>query len=171
MTDGYDVRMPSAPAIDPRRRPPSLLAVPGYVIHKVAQHGQRVLHEALAEHELALPHFAVLSALHDLGPVAQHALAAHLHIHASHLVRYLDETERRGLVGRERDPDDRRRQRVAITTAGEALIAKLTPAVERAEQDLLKALSPTERETLTTLLDRVLADHDRLEPEDRAVGC
>jgi DNA-binding MarR family transcriptional regulator len=163
--------MPPAAASDPRRRPASLLGVPGYVIHKVAQHGQRVLHEALAEHQLALPHFAVLSALHDVGPVAQHALAAHLHIQASHLVRYLDETERRGLVGRERDPDDRRRQRVAITAAGEALLTQLAPAVEHAEQDLLKALSPDERATLTALLDRVLADHDQRSPEDRAADC
>ena len=141
------------------------LAIPGYVVDKVAGHGQRVLAAAVAEHDLALPHFAVLTALADLGPLAQHALAAHLHIHASHLVRYLDETERRGLVARERDPDDRRRLRVAITAAGEALLLELAPAVPRAEQDLLRALSPTERATLTTLLDRVLDDHDRRVPE------
>jgi DNA-binding MarR family transcriptional regulator len=148
-----------------------MLAVPSYVIHKVAQHGQRVLADALAPHQLALPHFAVLNALRDLGPLAQHELADHLHIHASHLVRHLDETERRELVRRERDPGDRRRLRVAITPAGDALIAELAPAVDRAEQATLRALSPAERETLTALMARVLAEHDQLTPKARAVSC
>jgi DNA-binding MarR family transcriptional regulator len=146
---------------DPARRPPSLLAIPGYVIDRLGQHGQRVLLAPVAAHGLALPQFAVLRALRDLGSLAQHELAGHLHIQASHLVRYLDEVQRRGLVARERDPGDRRRQRVAITPAGEALLARLEPAVRAAEDELLAALSPAERTVLSELLRRVLEDNDR----------
>lgn len=66
-------------------------------------------------HDLRLPHFALLTGLAEFGPLAQHDLADRLGLNRSHLVGYLDEVERRGLVARERDPEDRRRQRVALT--------------------------------------------------------
>jgi len=141
-------------------RPPTLLALPSYLAAHVARIGRRVLVEALAEHDLRLPHFAVLAGLSDLGPLAQHDLADRLGINRSHLVGYLDEIARRGLVGRERDSEDRRRQRVTLTEEGRVLVRRLQDIAQRSQEEFLHMLSPSERETLIALMRRVVTADD-----------
>jgi DNA-binding MarR family transcriptional regulator len=141
-------------------RPPSLLALPSYLAGNVARIGHRLLVEALAEHELRLAHFAVLAALSDFGSLAQHELADRLDINRSHLVGYVDHLEQRRLVRRERDPDDRRRQRVALTPTGHELLRDLRPVAERSQEQFLDVLSRAERRTLIALLHRVLHVND-----------
>lgn len=141
-------------------RPPSLLALPSYLAGNVARIGHRLLLEALAEHELRLAHFAVLAALSDFGPLAQHELADRLDVNRSHLVGYVDHIEQRGLVRRDRDPDDRRRQRVALTPAGRALLRVLQTVAVRSQAEFLEALSESEREALLAMLRRVLRAND-----------
>jgi DNA-binding MarR family transcriptional regulator len=141
-------------------RPPSLLALPSFLAGNVARIGHRLLLQALAEHDLRLPHAAVFAALSDFGPLAQYELADRLDIRPSHLVRYVDVLEQRGLVGRERDREDRRRQIVALTRSGRLLWRRLQPLAERSQAQLLDVLSEAERETLLTLLARVLKAHD-----------
>ncbi len=141
-------------------RPPTLLALPSYLASHLAQIGRRVLADALAERGLRLPHFAVLTGLADFGPLAQHDLADRLGLNRSHLVGYLDEVESRGLVGRERDPGDRRRQRVTLTADGRALAAELLTTAQRSQRDFLGVLSADERETLVELMRRVVNADD-----------
>jgi DNA-binding MarR family transcriptional regulator len=90
----------------------------------------------------------------------QHELAHRLGLNRSHLVGYLDEIEQRGLVERVRDPEDRRRQRVAITASGRTVFRRLKGAATRSERLALDVLSETERETLTALLRRVVVADD-----------
>lgn len=141
-------------------RPPSLLALPSYLAGNVARIGHRLLLEALAEHDLRLAHFAVLAALSDFGALAQHELADRLDINRSHLVGYVDHIEQRGLVRRDRDPEDRRRQRVALTAAGGGLLRDLRAMAKRSQADFLGVLSASERETLLALLRKVLEASD-----------
>lgn len=140
----------------PAERPPTLLALPSYLASHVAHLGRRHLVDALAGHGLGLPHFAVLTALADFGPLAQHELADRLGFNRSHLVGYLDEVERRDLVARRRDPADRRRQHVTLTDAGAALAARLQEVAQRSQEDFLAPLSEPERRTLVELLRRLL---------------
>jgi DNA-binding MarR family transcriptional regulator len=154
--------------LDDEIRPPTLLGLPSYLAGAVARVGHRLLVEALAQHDLRLPHFAVLTALSDFGPLAQHELADRLAINRSHLVGYLDDIERRGLVRRERDPADRRRQRVALTPSGRAQLRRLHEVALRSQAEFLQVLSESERRTLLALLRRVVdaADKKRVQGED-----
>jgi DNA-binding MarR family transcriptional regulator len=153
--------------MDDEIRPPTLLGLPSYLAGAAARVGHRLLVEALATHDLRLPHFAVLTALSDFGPLPQHELADRLAINRSHLVGYLDDIEQRGLVQRERDPQDRRRQHVALTPAGRTRLRRLHDVALRSQAEFLRALTEHERQTLITLLRRVLNadDRTRLEPE------
>jgi DNA-binding MarR family transcriptional regulator len=153
--------------MDNELRPPTLLGLPSYLAGAAARVGHRLLVEALATHELRLPHFAVLTALSDFGPLPQHELADRLAINRSHLVGYLDDIEQRGLVQRERDPQDRRRQYVALTPSGRAQLRRLHDVALRSQAEFLQALTEHEQQTLITLLRRVLNANDktRLEPE------
>jgi DNA-binding MarR family transcriptional regulator len=152
---------------DGARRPPTLLTFPSYLVSHVANIGPRQLVEALAERNLRPPHFAVLTALSDFGPLAQHELADCLGLNGSHLVGYLDDVEQHGLVRRVRDPKDRRRQRVALTPAGRTLQRRFQAVAQRSQAEYFKVLSELERETLIALLRRVLVadDEARLRPD------
>jgi hypothetical protein len=68
-------------------RPPSLLALPSFLAENVARIGHRRLLGALAEHDLRLPHAAILAAFSDFGPLAQYEFADRLDIERSHLNR------------------------------------------------------------------------------------
>jgi DNA-binding MarR family transcriptional regulator len=145
---------------DSELRPPTLLALPSYLAGHVAHIGHRKLANALAEHDLRLPHFAVLTGLSDFGPLAQHDLADRLGLQRPHLVGYIDQIQRHGLAHRERDPDDRRRQRIALTPAGTRLVRHLTKVATASQDGLLVGLSEAERDTLTDLLRRVVTADD-----------
>ncbi len=145
---------------DRATRPPTLLVLPSYLAGHVSRIGHRRLAAALGEHGLRLPHFAVLAALADYGPLAQHRLADSLGLNRSHLVGYLDDIEKRGYVQRERDPDDRRRQRVALTPPGLDLLDRLREIARRSQDEYLHVLSEDERRTLVDLLRRVVVADD-----------
>jgi len=141
-------------------RPPSLLAQPAYLASQVSRYGRREFERALSEHGLRLIHHGVLTALDDLGPLAQQQLADSLDHDKSHLVRHIDHLESHGLVTRVPDPTDRRRNQVAITDAGRTLLRGLRTAERRSQQGFLDVLSPVEQRTLESLLRRVLAAND-----------
>lgn len=141
-------------------RPPSLLAQPSYLASQVSKYGRRHLEAALSERGLQLGHEAVLSALDDFGPLSQQQLADSLDLDKSHLVGRIDELGRRDLVARTQDPTDRRRNKVILTPAGQTLVDQLRPIAAKSQQGFLDTLSATEQETLTALLQRVLAAND-----------
>lgn len=101
-------------------------------------------------------HFAVLSYLAEHGGVAQHQLADVFCIDANNLVILLNELESLGYAHRERDPRDRRRHIVALTSAGRAAFKRAEKARETIEDQLLGGLDPEERETLRQLLAKAL---------------
>lgn len=143
------------------RRPPTLLGLSSYLAGHVSRIGHRGLVEALSSHGLRLPHFAVLSALNDFGPLAQHDLSDHLGLNRSHLVGYLDDLEQAGFVSRTRDPADRRRQLVVLQPSGIDLFARLAGLAEESEAAELSMLTASDRRTLARLLKTIVIAHDR----------
>lgn len=141
-------------------RPPSLVALPSYLASQVSKFGRRHLESALGEHGLALGHHAVITALADFGPQSQQQLANSLDLDKSHLVGRIDHLEERGLVERTKDPVDRRRHQVTLTSEGSALAGGLRQIAQQSQQHFLTALSEPERQTLMTLLRRVLDAND-----------
>lgn len=102
--------------------------------------------------------FAVLHQLSDGVALSQRALGRSLRIHPSNLVAILDRLHADGMVTREADPDDRRRQLVNLSASGRELLAEAEVAVVVVEADLFEPLSATERRRLRGLLTR-LAEH------------
>jgi DNA-binding MarR family transcriptional regulator len=145
---------------EPPYRPPSLLELPSYVAGQVSRIGRRYLAEELARHDLLLVHHAILCALSDFGPLSQQQVANALDLDKSHLVARIDQLEERGLARRERDPSDRRRHRVRLTSAGRRLQRELQPVALRSQQRLLDALPKPEQDSLLSQLQRVLEVHD-----------
>lgn len=106
---------------------------------------------------LRLRQFVTLTYLRDHGCAPQQGMCEMLSMDANNLVLLLNELEQAGYVSRTRDPSDRRRHLVEITTAGRRALEKAERAQETIEEELLAELSPQERETLHELLARALA--------------
>ncbi|MDQ7041061.1 MAG: MarR family transcriptional regulator [Rhodothermus sp.] len=76
------------------------------------------------------------------------------------VTRLLNRLERAGLVTRTRSSHDRRVVEVGITEKGLALLARMQPVVDEAQERLMRRLSPEELRLLSDLLDRLRADEE-----------
>lgn len=130
----------------------------GLLLMRLARAANRSLACSLEALGLRSQQFGILHRLARYGPASQSELAAGLRLHASNLVRLLDELEHAGLARRERDPHDRRRQVVAITSSGKRLLSRAADAAEQTERELLAPLDPAERRQLQGLLGRLAAN-------------
>ncbi|MDD3180293.1 MAG: MarR family transcriptional regulator [Opitutaceae bacterium] len=88
--------------------------------------------------------FAVLEALHHLGPLCQGELAEKLLKSGGNLTLVVSNLERAGWVRRERDPSDHRFVTVRLTDQGQALISEIFPRIAAAITREMSALSSTE---------------------------
>jgi MarR family 2-MHQ and catechol resistance regulon transcriptional repressor len=100
---------------------------------------------------LTVSQFGALEALLHLGPLQQSELARKLLKTSGNITMVVDHLERRGLVLRRREADDRRCIRVHLTGAGRALIGKAFPRVKAAIVAELSVLTATEQEDLRRL--------------------
>ena len=118
--------------------------------------GRRSAEEALAPSGLRPRHLVALRMLSEHGPASQQGLADVLSLDPSNVVGLLNELEERSLITRRRDPADRRRHIVELSPAGDDALEAAQRRLARLEDELLAALSPTERETLHALLSRAV---------------
>ena len=104
-------------------------------------------------------------------PLATSAVAERLIEQTPGVTRLLDRLETQGWVARARCPDDRRLVHCRVTPEGLALLERLDPAVDAADDAALGALGPRDLAALTALLARVRQDtgHERPD-EDRPDG-
>jgi DNA-binding MarR family transcriptional regulator len=97
-------------------------------------------------------HLHALGLMSERGPFSQQSLGEILSLDPSNVVGLLNELEERELITRRRDPADRRRHIVAISTAGEQALTAAYVRLGLVEDDLLAGLSAEERAILHDLL-------------------
>jgi DNA-binding MarR family transcriptional regulator len=97
----------------------------------------------------------VLSAVRDLAPVAQADLGRGVRLDPKDLVGVLNDLQAAGLVVREPDPKDRRKNAVSLTGEGARLLKRCERAARAANDELLAPLSAAERDQFTGLLIRI----------------
>jgi DNA-binding MarR family transcriptional regulator len=107
---------------------------------------------------------AALATIARHGPLTPSELATRERVQRPTATRLLARLEAPGLVERTADPVDRRSSLVAVTPAGEALLAEVRTRKDAYLARRLRALSPEERATLrhaTEILERLLEDEKR----------
>jgi DNA-binding MarR family transcriptional regulator len=135
------------------------------VAFQLVRLGQLASHEfvdRLAPLGLRPRHCALLELLRE-HPMAQLDLAHQLGVAPSVVVDLVDELEELSAVQRARDTTDRRRQYVALTAHGRALVRKAANAARALDADLLRDLDSTQCEHLRAGLHDVTEAHTKTE--------
>lgn len=101
--------------------------------------------------DLSVSQFGVLEVLLHLGPLCQNELGAKLLKSSGNMTMVIDNLEKRSLVQRQRNSDDRRMITVSLTPAGRELIERIFPRQVAAITREMSVLTPEEQDTLGRL--------------------
>ncbi|WP_405514929.1 MarR family winged helix-turn-helix transcriptional regulator [Streptomyces canus] len=134
---------------------PAIRSLPSWLLGRAAARGRALVAEALAAEGMKMWHHVVLSALRDLGPVAQADLGRGVRLDPKDLVGILNDLQSAGLVLREPDPADRRKNAVSLTDEGARLLKRCEKVAREANDELMAPLSAAERTQFMSLLIRI----------------
>jgi len=132
----------------------------GYLLTRL---GQAFKEQAIARAEQAgfeLYDYTLLAIMDEGTRATQAAIADAMMLDPSRLVALLDSLEERGMVVRQRDPQDRRRHVVSITEPGRVELARLRAILGELEDEFFAPLDAAGRATLHPILVALATQND-----------
>jgi DNA-binding MarR family transcriptional regulator len=125
--------------------------------------------ELFAAHELSAQQYNTLRLLRSVRPATMpvSALGAKLISRAPDMTRLLDKLEERGLIHRERRPDNRRVVEVGITPAGVKLLDALAGPVRECHRKQLGHLTDKALRSLIADLEAAAGPHELKDETER----
>lgn len=136
---------------------PKYLPSLGRLLNFAAQGSSSLSGRKLDPHGMSLAHWVILSALWRQDGLTVGELVQYYRSKDVVLTRTLDRMVERGFVQRELDPSDRRVIRIRLTRKGKDL-SHLLAFYQEINDLLLKGFSTQERDTLYSLLERVIVN-------------
>jgi len=108
-------------------------------------------HCLLPESGLTISQFGVLEALLHLGPLCQKEIAGKILKSTGNITQVIDNLEKRNLVTRKQNPDDRRYYAIHLTEEGRRFIAAVFPVHAKRIAAAMSCLSLEEQQQLGKL--------------------
>jgi DNA-binding MarR family transcriptional regulator len=143
-----------------QRLPAELVASTSFLLKRLGFAAKDRTMAAYEETGLHPYHYGVMLVLDEGSRETQGSIAAALGYDRGQLVGLLDELEEQGLVERKRDPNDRRRHIVRLTSEGKKALRRLRALAKQLEDDFLTPLSDDDRQALHSLLLRLAEVHE-----------
>jgi DNA-binding MarR family transcriptional regulator len=146
---------------------PPLAARIAYLLGQIGRSQGLRLTERLAPLGLRPKHFALLNIVAAEEGSSQQKLGERLSLEPSGIVPTIDELEAQGLLERRRDPEDRRRYALYLTTEGHGKLTEARMAATARATELLTPLDEHELVVLEDMLTRIATGED---PTIRPLG-
>jgi MarR family transcriptional regulator, lower aerobic nicotinate degradation pathway regulator len=132
---------------------------PSFALIRLAALARQHCVDVLVSACLSQHQHAILCCLDEFGPSVQKDVATRLGLDAGDIVAFVDGLQAAGLLTRERDPRDRRRQILSITDEGRRVLLRVEEMFDAAEPGALAALTARQRSDLHRMATQVLAAH------------
>ena len=132
----------------------------GYLLKHAQFRMSELTAKALTPYGIDGRELGVLLVLAGREPASQQQAAQRLGIDRTTMVALLDTLEGKGLVSRHPHADDRRRNVVELTEAGQDALRRATDASDDAEREFLAPLSPQAARQLRDSLQTIVAHRD-----------
>jgi MarR family transcriptional regulator, lower aerobic nicotinate degradation pathway regulator len=135
-----------------KSRPLDLDTLPGHSIRRLQQIAVAVFLQETDGHAVTPVQYAALQTVADQPGIDQRTLAGAIAFDTSTIAGVIDRLEARGLLVRSVSADDKRVRRLMLTAAGDALLATVAPAMQRAQERMLAPLRKAERAEFMRML-------------------
>lgn len=132
------------------------LQMPGHFIRRAQQVSSAYFAEELADSELTSVQMVALVAIADNPGIDATRLSEIIDFDRATIGGVVDRLQRKGLIQRGVNVQDKRSKTMQATPAGKALLKVSLPRVEQVQERLLAPLSPAERETFLRLIKAVI---------------
>lgn len=137
---------------------PALKEYFGYILKKSAFRFKHKQEEALKSYGLIPPHMAILKILMITPTINQITLGDELGVDKATMVKLLDKLEKKKLVRRVVDPNDRRGKLIEISASGQKKLVEMGAIMEGVTEDFLKPLNKAERKFLHEMLLKLISN-------------
>lgn len=128
----------------------------GYLVRYGYRAFARAISVELQPFEISSGQWSVLRVLWEVQGLSQVELAERMRVEKASLTGVLDAMEKRGLISRTRNTEDRRKVNIHLTSRGQALKDKLLPYRTKINKKATRGMSVAEVDTLRALLVRVI---------------
>jgi DNA-binding MarR family transcriptional regulator len=127
----------------------------GYNLRRAEVRMRGLVADALGQDDIRAVEYSILSLLAANRGATQKQLGDALAVKRPNLVTLVDRLEQRGLVARAVVASDRRSQALALTEAGEALLARLDSRLDALESAYFADWNERDTAALRALLERI----------------
>ena len=125
-----------------------------------------LLDQVAAPQQISLNGVRVMLGLGALGEAASHELAELIAMHPMNISRATAELRREGRVEERRDPANRRRKPLHLTSTGWRSYERLIPQIRSVAEQLFARVTHEEQKLLARLIDKIIGE---METTDHAV--
>jgi DNA-binding MarR family transcriptional regulator len=126
----------------------------GYRLRRAQGAMHRDYMAAVSGLDLTQKQTATLWLIHSNGGVSQVSVAAALGMDRATMMSVIDRLQDRALVIRKRSTEDRRRQELYLTPAGQSILRKVKARIARHEERFKALFTPSELEALLAALQK-----------------
>ncbi|MEY9940129.1 MarR family winged helix-turn-helix transcriptional regulator [Streptacidiphilus sp. MAP5-3] len=145
-------------SLQPSQSTPPMHTPTGLQLGQAARVVSRAFDDALERAGGSLPVWLILLNLKIRRPGTQRELAQAVGLREATLTHHLNALDKRGLISRHRDPDNRRIHVVSLTEEGEAAFLRMREVATAFDERLNDGLTDLERGLLADLLRRLTAN-------------
>ncbi len=127
----------------------------GYTVRRASLAMVSVFVKGMAEYELKIVEFSVLSLVASNPGITSRQLCKELDLLPPNMAVMIDSLAQRGYVQRRPHPSDGRATGIYLTPEGEALMARAQPQLKASEEKAVAHLSEAEQKMLVELLRKL----------------